>query len=182
MSHLADRHADLLAALTAGAGLHSLTQPRLATRLLLACVVLGMIINSPALLVSYNRYHYALSLVFPKNYMEREAFDPRYSPILLGWQNIVYVTTNLWHPERIQDALATAKVKTQNAGATEWSERWGAAEALRRGLSLNVPNLWLVYLHYAGFPLRLILMLVLALIALAGGSGYALWRVLQNVQ
>ena len=136
-------------------------------------LILGLLIQTPAILVDHSRYLISLSERYPDDFYDRTIYQPGFSPVLKQWPMALEVGRLFGRQEMREEMKAIlAERRTAVAG----QETWGNAvsdELLWESefFRLNVPDFWWVHLYLLGVQPGYILILMLPFLALTLGCG-----------
>ncbi|MCK4307753.1 glycosyltransferase family 39 protein [candidate division WOR-3 bacterium] len=114
----------------------------------IAIILAGFFIQIPAVLVNYNRYTYFLDTKFSNIEKSKTLLsNPKWSPIVRQWQMCGQVITKMRHGTPWNLSL-------HNTGFT-------STEILEKSRTMNIIDIWYIHLYYLGFPLIIILILLI---------------------
>ncbi|QPJ64760.1 MAG: hypothetical protein G3M78_04900 [Candidatus Nitrohelix vancouverensis] len=114
-------------------------------RRVLACIVLGVLIQLPASLVNMSRYHYQMQVQWGGEAERLSVHTLKHSPLIGQFRQVAEVARNLSDAQAMQQRVEMAR-----AGTRFDSE--SVEEALKWGLAVNAPNVWWYYMRLFGYP------------------------------
>ncbi len=141
-------------------------------------LALGLLIQTPAILVDHSRYLISLSERYPDDFYDRTIYQPELSPVLKQWAMALEVG-GLFTRREMREEMKV--ILAERRAAVAGQEAWGNAvsdELLWESefFRLNVPDFWWAHLYLLGIQPGYILIFVLPLLLLALGSGGLLLR------
>lgn len=136
-------------------------------------LILGLLIQTPAILVDHSRYLISLSERYPDDFYDRTIYQPGFSPVLKQWPMALEVGRLFGRREMREEMKA---ILAERRAAAAGQETWGNAvsdELLWESefFRLNVPDFWWVHLYLLGVQPGYILILMLPFLALTLGCG-----------
>jgi len=115
-------------------------------KLVVALVVLGILIQLPAIVADHSRYLVSLWQRYPDDYYTRSVYQPSFSPIMRQPQAALEVVRNLLNPEA-RDCIRQ-RLQEEEPAIRREADPDRASDALLRQmefLRLNVPDFWWVH-------------------------------------
>ena len=135
---------------------------------IVAVLVIGVLIQIPSVTVNISRYYYDLRNQYQDRAHDMLLYSPAHSPLVGQVGQVVKVVARL-NDETFVDRLVTeAKAGTRFLGSSD-------AEVLEKGLAVNAPNFWWVFMYLFGYPAYLTFLPALMLLSTSLFCGYKLF-------
>lgn len=134
-----------------------------------AVVALGVLIQIPSVTVNISRYYYDLRNQYPDRAHDMLLYSPAHSPLIGQVGQVVKVFARLNDKEFMDQLVAQAAAGTRFLGSSD-------EEVLEKGLAVNAPNFWWVFMHLFGYPAFLTFFPACALLSTSLFCGYKLYN------
>jgi len=135
----------------------------------LVAIILGVLIQIPSVTVNIARYYYDLRLQYPDRAHDMLLYSPAHSPLIGQVKEVAAVFNRLGDREFLDRLVAHAQAKTKFLGQSD-------REVLEKGLAINVPNFWWVFMRLFGYPVTLTFLPAIVLLSLVLFCGYKVYR------
>lgn len=137
---------------------------------IIAVMVVGICIQISSVTVNISRYYYDLRHQYQDQAHDMLLYSPAHSPIIGQVQEVAKVFSRLDDKEFIEQLVTQALAGKRFLGTSD-------AEVLEKGLAVNAPNFWWVFMHLFGYPVYLTFIPAFLLVSSGFFCGYKLYQV-----
>ncbi len=136
---------------------------------IIAVMIVGICIQVPSVTVNISRYYYDLRQQYQDQAHDMLLYSPAHSPLIGQVQQVAKVFARL-NDKAFMDRLVTqAQAGKKFLGTSD-------AEVLEKGLAVNAPNFWWVFMILFGYPAYLTFVPAIVLLSTSLFCGYKLYK------
>ncbi len=139
-------------------------------------LIASFLVQMPAILVTYQRHYYEMSLIFEEDFTQRINFEPKYSPLINQWKQVGVILRNT-QEEGFLQGMALRQAEGRLIVPENTRER--VEYLLENNIFYNSFDFWLPYLYYFGFSPKIILLIASGLVLSIVISGHRILSIIR---
>jgi hypothetical protein len=137
---------------------------------IIAVMIVGVCIQIPSVTVNISRYYYDLRQQHQDQAHDMLLYSPAHSPLIGQVQQVAKVFVRLNDKEFVDRLVTQALAGKRFLGTSD-------AEVLEKGLAVNAPNFWWVFMYLFGYPAYFTFVPAIGLLSTSLFCGFKLYRV-----
>jgi len=136
---------------------------------IIAVMIVGICIQIPSVTVNVSRYYYDLRNQYQDRAHDMLLYSPAHSPLIGQIKQVGQVFARLSDKEFVDGLVTQALAGKRFLGTSD-------EEVLEKGLAINAPNFWWVFMFLLGYPAWFTFFPAMGLLSLSLFCGYKLFK------